>query len=62
MGRPTTTNEAITFRQMTHHTSRFPGWLHTELKDIAKQKGISLHLLIELQMKKYLEEYKKGGF
>lgn len=62
MGRTATTDEAMTFAQMTQLTSRLPGWLHAELKEVAKKKGISLHLMIELQMKKYLEEYKKGGF
>ena len=47
---------------MVNITPRLPGWLHAELKEVAKQKGISLHLLVELQMKKYLEEYKKGRF
>jgi len=62
MGRTSTTDESITLQQMVNITPRLPGWLHAELKDVAKQKGISLHLLVELQMKKYLEEYKKGGF
>lgn len=62
MGRTATTDESITFQQITQLTSRLPGWLHKELKEVARMKGISLHLLIELQMKKYLEDYKKGGF
>lgn len=61
MGRPVTTDEDITFGQMTKMTSTLPGWLHARAKKIAKQKGISLHCWVEILVKRAIEDYERGG-
>lgn len=36
--------------------------LRDEIKEIAKAKGISMHLLIELYLERAVKEYKTKGF
>lgn len=36
--------------------------LHDEIKRIAKEKGISAHLLVEIYLERSVKEYKTKGF
>lgn len=62
MGRIRTTHEDITFSQMSKRTESLPGWLHVRAKEVAKKKGVSLHLFIEIAVKQAVERYDKQGY
>ena len=61
MGRPCM-NYQIEPQVMSSITGKLRRALYMEVKEIAKQKGISSHLFIELALEKAIKEYQENGF